>query len=62
MEDRVLSCEECDRRFTFTADEQQFYAEKGFQNDPKRCLTCRRARRERYRPDRRPPVGFRHYP
>ena len=44
-EDRTLSCKECSRDFTFTAGEQEFYAEKGFQNDPARCPACRRARK-----------------
>jgi uncharacterized protein with PIN domain len=44
-EDRILTCKECGRNFTFTAGEQEFYAEKGFQNDPARCPACRRARK-----------------
>ena len=31
--------------FTFTAGEQEFYAEKGFQNEPARCKDCRMARK-----------------
>jgi len=44
-EDRTLTCKECGRDFTFTAGEQEFYAQKGFQNDPARCPACRRARK-----------------
>ena len=44
-QDRTLSCQECGQRFTFSADDQAFHAEKGFTNDPKRCQTCRQARR-----------------
>ena len=44
-EDRTLSCQECGQPFTFTADDQQYHAEKGYTNDPKRCTTCRQARR-----------------
>ncbi len=44
-EDRTLSCKECGREFTFTSGEQDFYAQKGFQNDPARCPACRRARK-----------------
>jgi CxxC-x17-CxxC domain-containing protein len=41
FEDKTLKCEECGNEFVFTAGEQEFYAEKGFQNEPKRCKTCR---------------------
>lgn len=43
-EDRTLTCVECGADFTFSADDQQFHASRGFQ-DPKRCPTCRQARR-----------------
>ena len=32
-------------QFVFSAREQQFFAEKGFQNQPLRCRDCRQARR-----------------
>jgi len=44
-QDRTLSCQECGQSFTFSADDQSFHAEKGFTNDPKRCQSCRQARR-----------------
>ena len=44
-EDRTLVCNECGQEFTFTAGEQEFYAEKGFANDPKKCKACRDARK-----------------
>ena len=45
FEDKTLVCRECGNEFVFTASEQQFYADKGFQNAPARCPDCRRARR-----------------
>lgn len=45
FEDRILTCKECGQEFTFSASEQEFYAEKGFQNDPARCPECRAARK-----------------
>ncbi len=45
MEDRTLVCKECGAEFVFSASEQEFYAEKGFQNDPARCPECRAARK-----------------
>jgi hypothetical protein len=44
-EDKILKCKECGQEFTFTAGEQEFYAQKGFQNEPARCGPCRRARK-----------------
>ena len=45
FEDKTLKCRECGAEFVFTASEQQFYADKGFQNEPGRCPACRAARR-----------------
>ena len=36
-EDKTLVCRDCGAEFVFTAGEQAFYAEKGFQNEPTRC-------------------------
>lgn len=44
-EDKTLVCKDCGEDFTFTAGEQEFYAEKGFQNEPARCKGCRDARK-----------------
>ena len=44
-EDRVLTCKDCRGQFTFTAGEQEFYSQKGFQNEPVRCAACRRNRK-----------------
>jgi len=45
FEDKVLKCKDCGADFTFTAGEQEFYAEKGFENEPVRCRDCRTARK-----------------
>lgn len=45
-QDKNLSCKECGVDFAFTASEQAFYAEKGFQNEPSRCPSCRAARKQ----------------
>ncbi len=44
-EDKTLTCADCGQPFTFSADDQSFHAEKGFTNEPKRCTSCRQARR-----------------
>ncbi len=46
-EDRNLTCMECNSEFVFSADDQQYHAEKGYENDPKRCPSCRQAKRDR---------------
>ena len=46
-EDKTLACRDCEAEFVFTAGEQEFYAEKGFQNEPTRCPDCRKARKNR---------------
>ncbi len=43
-EDRNLTCVECDSEFVFSADDQQYHAERGYE-DPKRCPSCRQAKR-----------------
>lgn len=45
MQDKTLTCRECGREFIFSVGEQQFFAEKGFTNEPGRCPACRAARR-----------------
>ena len=44
-EDKTLVCKECNNEFVFTAGEQEFYAEKGFVNEPQRCKACRDKRK-----------------
>lgn len=43
--DRVISCVDCAQEFTFTAGEQEFYAQRGFSEAPKRCAQCRALRK-----------------
>ncbi|MCL2867358.1 MAG: zinc-ribbon domain containing protein [Clostridia bacterium] len=44
-EDKTLVCKDCGAEFVFTVGEQEFFAEKGFQNIPTRCRDCRQARK-----------------
>ena len=44
-EDKTLICKECGNEFVFTAGEQEFYASKGFVNEPQRCKACRDKRK-----------------
>ncbi len=43
--DKTLTCRDCGTGFVFTAGEQEFYAQKGFTNEPTRCPSCRQARK-----------------
>lgn len=45
MEDKTIVCKDCNNEFVFTAGEQEFYKEKGLDNEPKRCKECRNKRK-----------------
>ena len=51
-QDKTLVCKDCGAEFVFTAGEQEFYAEKRFQNEPQRCKNCRNARKNASKPQR----------
>ena len=59
--DRTINCVDCGVEFIHSAADQEFYAQKGFAADPKRCPSCRRqsargaGRRVRHAGDRRSP-------
>jgi CxxC-x17-CxxC domain-containing protein len=44
FQDRNIGCVECGEEFVFSADDQQYHSERGY-SDPKRCPSCRAARR-----------------
>ena len=44
MPDQIISCRGCEQPFTFTADEQSFYADHGYAT-PQWCTECRAKRR-----------------
>jgi len=58
FEDKLLQCSDCRATFTFGTEEQEFFAARGYANDPKRCPSCRQARKAEhnanngYRPQR----------
>jgi len=45
FQDKSLQCSDCGTTFTFSADEQEFFASKGYTNEPKRCPSCRQSRK-----------------
>ena len=40
MSSKYIKCVDCSSEFEFTDGEQEFYADKGY-NQPKRCAECR---------------------
>lgn len=49
MTDKKVICRDCGSEFIFSVGEQEFYKEKGFDNEPTRCTTCRRAKKDQKR-------------
>jgi len=49
MSDKTIECKDCNAEFVFTQNEQDFYKEKGFENEPLRCPDCRSARKRQSR-------------
>ena len=45
VDDKTIACKDCGSPFIFSVRDQQFYAEKGFENEPQRCRDCRNARK-----------------
>jgi CxxC-x17-CxxC domain-containing protein len=45
FEDKQKTCKDCGQDFVFTASEQEFFASKGFTNEPGRCPACRAAKK-----------------
>jgi CxxC-x17-CxxC domain-containing protein len=44
--DKALTCSDCGTGFTFSASEQEFFASKGYTNEPRRCPSCRAAKKQ----------------
>jgi CxxC-x17-CxxC domain-containing protein len=44
FQDQNLTCQDCGKQFVWSAEDQEFYAERGLQQ-PKRCKDCRQARK-----------------
>jgi CxxC-x17-CxxC domain-containing protein len=43
--DKPMVCRDCGQSFSFTAGEQEFFASRGFTNEPSRCPECRADRK-----------------
>jgi len=45
FQDKLIQCSDCGATFTFSARDQEFFQSKGYTNEPKRCPSCRSARK-----------------
>lgn len=57
MADKTITCKGCNSDFVFTENEQAFYKEKGFENDPQKCPECRAAKKQQSRGNNRGGFG-----
>ncbi len=46
FQEKALTCQDCNKPFTYSAREQESHSQKGYTNTPKRCPQCRRTRRD----------------
>ena len=37
FQDKTLTCSDCSKSFTFSAEEQEQFQSRGYTNEPKRC-------------------------
>jgi CxxC-x17-CxxC domain-containing protein len=47
LQDKSIQCSDCGTTFTFSAEEQEQFASRGYTNEPKRCPSCRQERKTR---------------
>ena len=40
FKDKILICVDCGEEFVFTISAQEYFAQRGFTEDPKRCKSC----------------------
>jgi len=45
FQDKTIQCADCAVDFAFTAEEQELFQTRGYTNEPKRCPSCREARK-----------------
>ncbi len=57
FEPKFLFCCDCREEFCFTADAQEYWAERGYHHDPKRCKACHASFRKAKRKDGSGSVG-----
>jgi len=45
FQEKTIQCADCGTDFSFTIEEQELFQIRGYTNEPKRCLSCRQARK-----------------
>ena len=48
---RFLICVDCNEEFVFTVQAQDYFVERGYTEDPKRCKTCHSKHKKLQRED-----------
>ncbi len=48
FKDKTIVCQDCKEEFVFSAGEQEFFASRGLEQEPKRCKSCRDARKNNF--------------
>jgi hypothetical protein len=43
--EKSIQCVDCGANFPFSVQDQEFFAQKGYTNEPKRCPACRQVRK-----------------
>ncbi|XOU94409.1 MAG: zinc-ribbon domain containing protein [Candidatus Kerfeldbacteria bacterium] len=49
LNNKFLFCINCKQEFCFTVTAQEYFAERGYKDDPKRCKTCHRIHKKSQR-------------
>ena len=57
FEPKILICSECEEEFVFTCAAQEYFAERGYTEDPKRCKPCHTQYKKSQREHRRYPAA-----
>ena len=55
QQSRILICTECDQEFVFTIQAQEYFAERGYTEDPRRCKSCHTEYKKKQREDHHRP-------
>jgi CxxC-x17-CxxC domain-containing protein len=58
FEEKTLTCSDCSASFAFTVEEQELFKTKGYTNEPKRCPSCRDARKAQQNTNRSSSSGY----
>ena len=48
FQNKTLSCADCGANFTFSVEDQEFFQSRGYTNEPKRCPSCRQAKKSEH--------------